>query len=59
MSIFGCPEGNIWEKERGEVQTAPFMVEQCLVFYRRDHMDSGGEFRILIVDLLLCPFRDD
>lgn len=32
--IFGCPEENIWEKEWGEAQTAPFMVEQCLVFYR-------------------------
>jgi len=32
--IFGCPEENIWEKEWGEAQTAPFMVEQCLAFYR-------------------------
>lgn len=34
------------------------MVEQCLVFYRRDHMDSGEEFSILMVHLLLPPFRD-
>lgn len=33
------------------------MVEQCVVFYRRDHMDGGGELSILIVHLLLPPFR--
>lgn len=54
--IFGCPEENIWGKEWGEAQAAPFMVEQFLVFYRRDHMDSGREFSILIVHLLPLPF---
>lgn len=44
MFIFGCPEEDIWEKERGDIQAAPFMVEQCLVFYRRNHMNSREEF---------------
>lgn len=26
--IFGCPEEDIWEKEWGDIQAAPFMVEQ-------------------------------